>query len=118
MKYVAVEGMTLSFGTTTVPDDGVVLGPASVSVSVDGSGVYAGQLSITITDATMGSNTGGTGSGFFAPSSIHCDADGQKLLLEGDTAAIKVTGVNSGSRVEWAVTATVVSAGQTYMKAE
>ena len=118
MKYVAVEGMVLDFGTTSVPSSNVVLGPASLNASVDGKGVSAGPISISVTGATMGSNTGGTGRGFFAPSALHCDADGQKFLLEGDAAIIVVDGVNSGVPVSWTVTATVRSAGQTSVKAE
>ena len=118
MKYVAVEGMTLDFGTTNVPAGGVVLGPASLKASVDGHGVYAGPLSITVTGATMGSNTAGTGVGVFVPSSVHCTADGLPLLLEGDSATFVVTGTLSGVPVTWPVTATVRSAGQASVKAD
>ena len=118
MKYVAVEGMTLDFGTTSVPPGGVVLGPASLKASVDGHGVYAGPLSIMVTGAAMGSNTAGTGAGVFVPSSVRCTADGQKLLLEGDSATFIVAGTLSGVPVSWPVTATVRSAGQVSVKAE
>ena len=114
MKYVAVEGMTLDFGTTSVPPGGVVLGPASLKASVDGHGVYAGPLSIMVTGAAMGSNTAGTGAGVFVPSSVR----GQKLLLEGDSATFIVAGTLSGVPVSWPVTATVRSAGQVSVKAE
>ena len=118
MKYVAVKGMILDFGTTIVPSSNVVLGPASTKVSVDGNGVYSGPLSIAVTGATMGSNSAGTGAGVFIPSAAHCTADGLPVLLEGDSATFVVAGVNSGVPVSWTVTATVRSAGQTFLKAE
>lgn len=119
MKYVAVEGMSLDFGDTTVLDESVTLGPASLNVSVDGKGVYSGQLAIAVVGAQKGDYTGGTGGGIFLPSAQNVSADGQKVLLEGDEATFNVVGVNAELvPVTWSVTAKISSAGQTSMKAD
>ena len=118
MKYVAVEGMTIDFGETTVPPGNVVVGPAASSVSVDGHRAYAGALSISVSGATMGGNAAGVGFGFFVPSAVNCSSDGKALLLEGDSATFLVAGTASGVPVSWTVTATVKSAGQTFVKAD
>lgn len=118
-KLVAVEGMTLDFGDT-VPGT-VTLGNASTSVSVDGSGVYAGPVQIVLVGASNAQSaaTGGTGAGTFEPTAEYCSADGIKVLREGDKAEFKVVGVDAKSNpVEWDVTATIVAAGQTSVTAE
>lgn len=120
MKYVAVEGMTISYNVGGVPATASeTLGPASLTVKADGKGVYAGNLQITVTSATDGSGaTEGSGVGFFEPSSEFCTADGEKFLLEGDEASINVVGVKNGEPYPWVLTAKVQSAGQTSVKAE
>lgn len=118
MKYVAVKGMTIDFGETAVPPGNVVVGPASSSISVDGRRAYAGALFISVSGATLGNNTAGTGAGFFVPSAVRCFSDGKALLLEGDSATFLVAGTASGVPVSWTVTATVKSAGQTFVKAD
>lgn len=118
-KLVAVEGMVLEFGDT-VPGD-ITLGSASTTVSVDGSGVYAGSLTILLVGASNAQQaaTGGTGSGTFEPTAEYCSVDGKKVLRVGDKAEFKVTGVNAELEpVTWDVTATIVNAGQTSVTAE
>ena len=103
----------------TIASASEVLGPASLTVNVDENGVYAGNLAITVTGATDGSGaSAGTGAGFFVPSSSYCAADGEKLLLEGDTATIQVEGTKSGEPFSWTLTAKVKSAGQSVVMAE
>lgn len=118
MKYVAVEGMTVTYGENAVTSK--TLGPASSVAKVDGKGVYAGMLPISVFGADNGANTGGSGAGFFVPGSTYCSVDGQNVLLEGDEASILVAGTNkeSGLPVSWVVTAKIQSAGQASLKAE
>lgn len=120
MKLVAVEGMVITYSASGKPAEAVEkLGPASATISVDGSGVYAGSLSIEVTSATDGDGaTAGTGAGFFVPSSKYCTADGEKLLLEGDEATIEVTGTKGSQTYAWTLTAKVESAGQSALSAE
>lgn len=119
MKYVAVEGMTLDFGDTTVLDESVTLGPASFNTSVDGKGVYAGPLAISVVGAQKEDYMGGSGAGIFSPGAQKVSVDGLKVLLEGDEATFEVVGVNAEAvPVAWTVTAKVTSAGQTVMKAD
>lgn len=120
MKLVAVEGMTIEYTVGSVVASATeVLGPASLTVSVDGKGVYAGSLSISVTNATDGSGaSAGMGSGVFVPSSSYCTADGEKVLLEGDEATIQVAGTKSGEPFSWTLTAKIKSAGQDSVSAE
>lgn len=124
-KPVAVEGMTLTFGDT-VPGS-VTLGSASVAVSVDGAGVYAGPVTIVLVGASNEKEaaTGGTNKppagvpGVFEPTAEFCKADGLKVLRVGDKATFKVTGVDAKANpVVWDVTATIVDAGQSNTTAE
>lgn len=120
MKYVAVEGMTLSFGDNEVGS--VELGSPSEKVLVDGKGVYAGQVTISLSDVANATVHGveGSGNGVFVPSSLKCDADGEALLLEGDKAYVSVMGKNSETGVDlpWVVMVEIVSAGQNSVSAE
>jgi hypothetical protein len=120
VKLVAVEGMTIEYTVGSVVASATeVLGPASLNVSVDGNGVYAGSLSISVTKATDGSGaSAGTGAGVFVPSSSYCTADGEKLLLEGDEATIEVTGTKGSQTYAWTLTAKIKSAGQDSVSAE
>ena len=122
---VAVEGMTLDFGETE--PGSVTLGNASVAVSVDGHGVYAGPVTIVLVGASNASisATGGTNAppagvpGTFEPTAEYCSVDGQKVLRKGDKATFSVTGVDSKSNpITWDVTATIVDAGQSNTTAE
>lgn len=120
MKPVAVEGMTIEYTVgTKIVSATAMLGPASRTVSVDGHGVYAGSLSISVTNATDGSGaSAGTGAGVFVPGSSYCTADGEKVLLEGDWATIQVAGTKGGEPFSWTLTAKVKSAGQDSVTAE
>lgn len=124
MKLVAVEGMTLDFGDT-IPWE-VELGSASETVSVEGSGVYAGPVTIVLVGASNEKEaaTGGTNKppagvpGVFEPTAEFCKADGLKVLRVGDKATFKVTGVDAKANpIVWDVTATIVEAGQGTLKA-
>lgn len=124
MKLVAVEGMTLDFGDT-IPGE-VELGSASETVSVEGSGVYAGPVTIVLVgasnekeSATRGTNKPPAGvPGVFEPTAEFCKADGLKVLRVGDKATFKVSGVDAKANpVVWDVTATIVEAGQGTLKA-
>lgn len=120
MKPVAVEGMTISYGTSSVEQ--VSLGEASEKLSVDGNGAYAGNLTISVSGASMGTYSQGEGQSTFSPSSLYSSIDGQKLLLEGDIALIQVIGINTAteppSPIEWTITATIQDAGQSVLLAE
>lgn len=124
-KLVAVEGMTLDFGETE--PGSVTLGNASVAVSVDRHGVYAGPVTIVLVGASNESisATGGTNApptgvpGTFEPTAEYCKADGNKVLRVGDKAEFKVKGVDAKlNPVTWDVTATIVDAGQSNTTAE
>lgn len=124
-KPVAIEGMVLDFGDT-IPGE-VELGSASETVSVEGSGVYAGPVTIVLVGASNEKEaaTGGTNKppagvpGVFEPTAEYSKADGKKVLRVGDKAEFKVTGVNAELEpVTWDVTATIVNAGQTSVTAE
>ena len=99
-------------------DDGtavVQLSPPSTSVFVDGNGVLCGTVSIAITGASNSEKgaTGGTGAGTIDGTAEHILVDGQKPLLEGDSATITVTGVDAKSNpISWDITATFKDAGQ------
>lgn len=127
MKLVAVEGMTL-FYTATLAGSPVspvsvtaTLGPASQSVKVDRSGVYADGLRITATAWTIGAYAGsGTAVAGFSSSAEYVKADGAPVLLEGDYAEFDVQATNpsSGDTRAFTIRATIKAAGQSVLKAD
>lgn len=120
MKPAAVEGVLIEYSVGgKVASATETLGPAIDTVKVDGNGLYAGNLNISVTNATDGQGaTAGTGAGVFVPSSSYCTADGEKLLLEGDEATIQVAGTKNGEPFTWTLTAKMKSAGQDSFFAE
>ena len=127
MKYVAVEGMTLVF-TSGVNPAVVVYNPVtgSPNVSVDGNGVCLDGLTLTATswEITVGSLVyagAGTVTADFSSSAEYVSVDGKKVLLEGDEATLNVeaTNVENPSDTQlFSITAKIVMAGQTVMKAD
>lgn len=118
MKYVAVEGMEIDYGENQVGS--CVLGPTDSKCSIDGNGVYAGQLTISLSGVSNSTMSQGEGAGFFVPSSEHVTAGGLPVLLEGDEAIVPVVGIvtESGNPSSWVVTAKISSAGQDSVTAE
>lgn len=118
MKYVAVEGMELDYGLDEVAS--CTLGPAGSKSSIDGNGIYAGPLSITLSGVSNETMSQGTGTGVFVPTSQHVTAGGLPVLLEGDVAMVTVAGIitEGGAPASWVVTARVSSAGQDSVTAD
>ncbi|WP_405326036.1 hypothetical protein [Fibrobacter sp.] len=124
MKYVAVEGMTIVYTAGAL--SAIVtatLGQASSNVRIDGNGVYLDGLELTASSWQIGTYTvpvGAPVTGNFESSARKVKADGEYVLLEGDTAEfdVQATDPNTQTTQTFTITATVQSAGQTSVKAE
>ncbi|MBR6448347.1 MAG: hypothetical protein IKS96_07310 [Fibrobacter sp.] len=124
MKYVAVEGMVIVPVEAGIVFDGFsVITMPSNDVSVDGSGVYSGDIVVDVYAPTL------VEGGFVAPTArftLHSsaekvNADEKAVLLEGDTSdTLTLTGIQPVTEVpqEFTMTIKVLSAGQTSMKAD
>ncbi|SHL04522.1 hypothetical protein [Fibrobacter sp. UWH4] len=126
MKYVAVEGMVLTYtakmGETPMGAAVVTAQPgaASQTVKADGKGVYVDGTTLTATAWTVGAYAGGgTVVASFESSAEFVKVDGRNVLLEGDSAEFEVSATNpSGDTQTFTITATVQSAGQISVSAE
>lgn len=123
MKHVAVEGMTIVYTAGAL--SAIVtatLGQASSNVNIDGKGVYVDGLELTASSWQIGTYTvpvGAPVTGNFESSARKVKADGEYVLLEGDTAEfdVQATDPNTQTTQTFTITATVQSAGQTSVKA-
>lgn len=132
MKYVAVEGMTIAYTAELegVPIGAAVVeatpGAASENVKVDDSGVYRDGLKLTATAWSVTANGqeyagGGSVQGTFSSTAKKVLVDGEKILLQGDEASFSVEATNIAVPADtrtFDITAKIVSAGQTLIKAE
>ena len=122
-KLVAVEGMTLLPVETGVILAGVsVISAPSANVKVDGSGVYAGDVDVKAATATFNGYVAENVDFTLHPSASFTSADGEKVLLEGDTSdTITATGKNPSltpQEITFPVTLKVLNAGQANVTAE
>ena len=117
-KEVAVEGCTIEDttggGTVTIDSD------PSEKVLADGSKVYFGPLSFSVSGSDGGGKIGdgnGQGSGTIDGTGTNiCDADGNPAILVGDKVTITVNGTTtSGSSTTSSsgdITVEITDAGQ------
>lgn len=116
MNLIAVKDCTLSLsqGTGTI----TIQTPPSTKSKIDNKGIYAGNLTILITNYVGATITNGTGSGTLFPLSQKVKVENKIVCVEGDKTQITVTGVTvSGSPSSEIVTVTISKAGQNKIKA-
>lgn len=116
-ELITVEGLTLDFLDPNQSGKIAITGGIKYSkVKCDGNQAY-GTIIFTVT-AFEGNviSSGGTGGGAITGSSTKAKANGQSLVLEGDSVTITVTGPVSPFPTESA-TIYVSDAGQTKAKA-
>lgn len=121
MKYVAVEGMMVVPVEEGVEISGVIVETgASAAVKVDEKGVYSGDITVTVATAIFNGYTAADLTFTLHPSAEYTSVDGKKVLLEDDTSdTVTATGYMPPSQsTNFPVTIKVLSAMQTYMKAE
>lgn len=118
-EYIAVKDCTLKLsvgdGTKTV-----TTAPSSV-FKIDGKGVYAKEIIVSITDYLGGAITDGNGIGVgtIKSSAQYTKTEGEFVVLEGDESEqFTIKGTASGSYAEQVVTIKVQSAGQNFTKGE
>lgn len=120
MKNVAVEGCQLT-ANTGIGNISITT-PASTNTKVDSKGVYAGTLTISITGLSGSGFTNGSGVGTLTGSAQNSKIDNQAIVLEGDQSdviTVKATTTSTPpTQIEVPTIVTIVSAGQTVMKAE
>lgn len=118
LKNAVIEGCTLvaDSGTGTLK----ITSNASQNTKVDGFGVYAGTITISISNLTGAGFSGGTGSGTITGSAQYNKIDNQPVVLEGDkTAEIPVSAVDGdGDPITVPTVVTITVAGQTVVKME
>ena len=124
LKNIVVENCQFS-----IEVGGVIIGSGNVSITstastnskVDGNGIYAGQMAVSVSGYADASITGGSGSGMINPSAQYISVDSMPVVLEGDSGEVVLSGTNpqSGSPVSgYTVTVKVVSAGQSVVIGE
>ena len=122
-KNIAVEGCELEDETGGGSVD--ITSDASTYVLADGKGIYFGSVSIAVSGSDGGGSIGdgnGAGSGTISGTSDYVLSGGEKALLEGDTATIKVSGTTTSGNVvtpvkDVPVTVKVKKAGQSVVVA-
>jgi hypothetical protein len=122
-KNIAVEGCELEDETGGGSVD--ITSDASTYVLADGKGIYFGDVSIAVSGSDGGGSIGdgnGAGSGTISGTADYVLSGGQKALLEGDTATIKVSGTTTSGNVvtpvkDVSVTVKVKKAGQSVVVA-
>lgn len=120
-KYIAVDGMTLSFDNPAHSGNISILGLPSLKMKCDGKGVYKDLLAISISNGTDGSITNATGAGVINASAIKVKSEGQFVLRVDDKNNIPIvmTGTNPSPPPPTSTYTTVVKitdAGQTKVK--
>lgn len=89
MKYIAVEGCSLSEPTASITT------PASTKVKLNGKGAYRGGITIQITGYTSETITvtgSGSGSETLNGSAQKVKIEGSAAVLEGDSVDVTVNG--------------------------
>lgn len=116
---ITVGGVVLGSGdleVSTLPSSNT-----KVKVGSADKGVYAGPMSVTVSNYVDPSITSGTGTGIITPSASKVNVDQLPVVLEGDSGEVVLSGSNpqSGSPVTgYTVTVKIISAGQSVVKAE
>lgn len=116
---ITVGGVVLGSGdleVSTLPSSNTKVKVGSVD-----KGVYAGPMSVTVSNYVDPSITSGTGPGIITPSASKVTVDQLPVMLEGDSGEVILSGSNpqSGSPVTgYTVTVKIISAGQSVVKAE
>lgn len=122
-KNVVVEGCVLvadsGAGTITISSD------ASSNSKIDGKGIYAGDITISISNFSGPGFTNGSGSGTLSGSAQFVSVDGEHVVLEGDqsesinvTATITPPPATPPYTMTVPTTVTITSAGQLSVQAE
>ena len=122
-KNVVVEGCILvadsGAGTITISS------AASSNSKIDGKGIYAGDITISISNFSGPGFTGGSGSGTLSGSAQFVSVDGKHVVLEGDQsesisvgATITPQPISPPYTVTILTVVTITSAGQISVQAE
>lgn len=115
MKYIAVEGCTLTTDNATA--QATIIDSPSVKVKAGGKGVYKTPLKVQVAGATQGSFTQTAPSvGSIESTAQKVKADNVFVILEGDKTNTPVQCPASdpnGATTTISVTVTVQQAGQT-----
>lgn len=95
LKEIAVQGSTLKFQNPAHSGTITITTPPSTNTKVDSKGVYAGVLTVTISNGSDGSITNATGTGTITPTALFVKVDGQLVIRKGDfSIPITMTGQN------------------------
>lgn len=122
MKNVAVVGCTV----TLSPGTGVaqITTQASLKVKADGKGVYFGPIDVAVsgyTDTIITVSGSGSGTITIQPSAQKVKAEGDYVILEGDSGTATINGMAWSGQTQIAaqsdVTAKIKVAGQVKVKA-
>jgi hypothetical protein len=112
---LVVDGATLKFKTSTPPVTGTItVLPASIKslkVSCNGHDVYT-TIAFSITGATNGTVTAGTGAGVITGTSSKVLMNSLSPVRKADEVTVVVTGVIGSSSGTFNATVTVDNAGQ------
>ena len=128
LKNVVVEEcqFEISVGGAVIGSGNVSISSAAsintkVIVGVQKKGVYAGAMSISVSNYADASIAQGTGAGVITPSATKTKVDNQPVVLEGDSGEVVLSGVIPGTTTAvtgYTVTVKINSAGQSTVKAE
>ena len=122
MKNVAVVGCTV----TLSPGEGIaqITTQASLKVKADGKGVYFGPIDVAVSGYSDGIITvpeSGSGTITIQPSAQKVKAEGDYIILEGDSGSALINGLAQQGQAQVAVqsevTAKIEVAGQVKVKA-
>jgi len=122
MKYIAVEGCTLSFRNPSHSGTITITSPASSKVKADNKGVYKSLLNVVISNGTDGSTTSSaTGSGVIIATATKTKADNIFVLrIDDESAVITMTGTSMSPpppTSTYTTTVYISDAGQSKVKA-
>lgn len=121
LKNVAVNGLTLS-GVGISGGVVSIISVPSVDSKVDGNGIFFGNFQFSFSGGNFAGYDPGTvstvGVAVINPSAIFVKVDGSPVLLEGDNnPSVSMTGLVSGVPVPFVTSWSILSAGQTKVKA-
>jgi hypothetical protein len=95
-ELVAVEGLTLAHGSLSTISLGAfeITTPADLFSSVDGAGMYFGELGFAFTGGSAPGFVVGSvaGAGVIAPSGVTVLSGGSAVCREGDTGTLAAAG--------------------------
>lgn len=113
-KNIAVKGCVLTFSVGT--GTATITTPESTTTKINGNGVYSGPLSTSVSNFADPSTqiVQGMGVGVINPSATKTSVDGKKVVLEGDSCDVLVSGVHavSGIPLSQTVNVKISNAGQ------